>query len=86
MKLAVSLTVHRSYLGYIFTFSLVKLVVAVPIQHDREEQRRRGGWAFDSCQRHEIKAPYTFSAKQRFYCVTSYLTEKLSKLRGFDRQ
>jgi hypothetical protein len=32
------------------------------------------------------KAPYTLSVKQRFYCVTSYLTEKLSKLRSFDRQ
>jgi len=56
MKLAVSVTVHGPYLylGYIFTFSLVKLVIRVHSQHDREEQRRPGGSAFDSCQRHEI--------------------------------
>jgi hypothetical protein len=29
---------------------------------------------------------HTLSVKQRFYCVTSYLTEKLSKLPSFDRQ
>jgi hypothetical protein len=35
----------------------------------------------------ESKTPYTFSVKLNdFYCVTSYLTEKLSKLRNFDRQ
>jgi len=31
-------------------------------------------------------ALYTLSQTERFYCVTSYLTEKLSKLRSFDRQ
>jgi hypothetical protein len=33
------------------------------------------------------EAPYTHSVKPTdFYCVTSYLMEKLSKLRSFDRQ
>jgi len=33
------------------------------------------------------KGRYTHSVKtERFYCVTSYLTEKLGKLRSFDRQ
>jgi len=32
------------------------------------------------------RALYTLSQTGRFYCVTSYLTEKLSKLRSFDRQ
>jgi hypothetical protein len=27
-----------------------------------------------------------YTQTERFYCVTSYLTEKLSKLRSFDRQ
>jgi hypothetical protein len=54
MKLALSVTVHRSYLGYIFNFSLVKLVITVPSQRDKEEERRPGGSAFNSCQRHEI--------------------------------
>jgi hypothetical protein len=54
MKLDLSVTVHRSYLRYIFTFYLVNLVITVPSQHDREEQRRPGGSAFDSCRRHEI--------------------------------
>jgi len=33
-----------------------------------------------------IRALYTLSYTERFYCVTSYLTEKLSKMRSFDRQ
>ena len=35
---------------------------------------------------HSCKELYTLFVKQRFYCVTSYLAEKLSKLRSFDRQ
>jgi len=33
-----------------------------------------------------VGALYTPSYTERFYCVRSYLTEKLSKLRSFDRQ
>ena len=33
-----------------------------------------------------LRALYTLSQTERFYCVTSYLTEKLSKLGSFDRQ
>jgi hypothetical protein len=33
-----------------------------------------------------LRALYTLSSRERFYCVTSYLTEKPSKLRSFDRQ
>jgi hypothetical protein len=33
-----------------------------------------------------LRALYTLSQTERFYCVTSYLTEKLGKLRSFDRQ
>jgi hypothetical protein len=32
-----------------------------------------------------LSAMYTLSQTERFCCVTSYLTEKLSKLRSFDR-
>ena len=33
-----------------------------------------------------LSALYTLSETERFYCVTTYLTEELSKLRGFDKQ
>jgi len=33
-----------------------------------------------------VNSLYTLSYTERFYCVTPYLTEKLSKLRSFDRQ
>jgi len=33
-----------------------------------------------------LGALYTLSQTERFYCVMSYLTEKRSKLRSFDRQ
>jgi hypothetical protein len=33
-----------------------------------------------------LSAIYTLSQTERFYCVTSYLTEKLSKQRSFDTQ
>jgi hypothetical protein len=33
-----------------------------------------------------LSALYTLSYPERFYCVTPYLTEKLSKLRSYERQ
>jgi len=35
-------------------------------------------------QLHPFSVLYTLSQNERFYCVTSYLTEKLSKLRSFE--
>jgi len=46
----------------------------------------RGGWVKVPNHR-QCKGRYTLSVKlSDLYCVTSYLTEKLSKLRSFDTQ
>jgi len=34
----------------------------------------------------DVKDTITLSSTEQFYCVTSYLTEKLGNLRSFDRQ
>jgi hypothetical protein len=54
--------------------------------HLNTRQKRARGILILSSKIILYRGPYTYSQSERLYCVTSYLTDKLSKLRSFDRK